>query len=260
MKGQGITIATLFTALTMIGMAPAPALANPDTVETGRLLAILLESGRVVIGANQSLINDPAKGDKGFTPDVFETQLIEEFKVRSGVDLANLQTAKVPEMAKKLLPELVAASKQTVDKNQPVINWNFRSDILNTQGVGFKGFTPAHFGTQVAAEFSAKTGVYLKQTTTDQLLRNPNNKADDFEMAVLKKFGDASYPRQGEKIISETVEGGKALRVMLPLFYGKACLSCHGEPKGQMDISGYKKEGAKEGDLGGAISVKLPLK
>ncbi len=251
MKGQGITIATLFTALTMIGMAPAPALANPDTVETGRLLAILLESGRVVIGANQSLINDPAKGDKGFTPDVFETQLIEEFKVRSGVDLANLPTAKVPEMAKKLLPELVAASKRTVAKNQPVIN---------KQGVGFKGFTPAHFGTQAAIEFSAKTGVYLKQTTTDQFLRNPNNKADDFETAVLKKFGDASYPRQGEKIISETVEGGKALRVMLPLFYGKACLSCHGEPKGQTDISGYKKEGAKEGDLGGAISVKLPLK
>jgi hypothetical protein len=37
-------------------------------------------------------------------------------------------------------------------------------------------------------------------------------------------------------------------------------LSCHGEPKGQPDVSGYKKEGAKEGDLGGAISVKVPLK
>ena len=30
-----------------------------------------------------------------------------------------------------------------------------------------------------------------------------------------------------------------------------------GEPKGEKDISGYMKEGAKEGDLGGAISVKL---
>jgi len=27
-----------------------------------------------------------------------------------------------------------------------------------------------------------------------------------------------------------------------------------------MDVSGYKKEGVKEGDLGGAISVKLPVK
>ena len=85
-------------------------------------------------------------------------------------------------------------------------------------------------------------------------------KADGFEAGVLQKFADPGYPRQGEKIISEAAEGGKILRVMLPLYYGKGCLACHGEPKGEKDISGYKKEGAKEGDLGGAISVKLPLK
>jgi hypothetical protein len=45
---------------------------------------------------------------------------------------------------------------------------------------------------------------------------------------------------------------------VLPLFYTKACLSCHGKPKGELDISGYEKEGFKEGDLGGAISVILP--
>jgi hypothetical protein len=50
---------------------------------------------------------------------------------------------------------------------------------------------------------------------------------------------------------------GKSVRILLPLFYDKACLICHGEPKGQRDISGYPKEGAKEGDLGGAISVKI---
>src|SRR6266571_597660 len=85
------------------------------------------------------------------------------------------------------------------------------------------------------------------------------NKADEFEAGVLKKFADPSYPRQGEKIISEQVDGGQT-RVMLPLFYGKGCLNCHGEPKGEKDISGYMKEGAKEGDLGGAISVKLAQK
>jgi hypothetical protein len=77
---------------------------------------------------------------------------------------------------------------------------------------------------------------------------------------VLKKFAEASYPRQGEKTISAVASDGKSMRLLLPLFYGKACLSCHGEPKRQPDISGYKKEGAKEGDLGGAISVKVPLK
>lgn len=234
-----------------LGLTPAPAQANPDLVETGRLLAILLDAGRGTVGANQPLINDASKGDKGFTSEVFEKQLIEKFKARSGVDLVNLKAAGVPETAKGLLPELVAASKKTVADNQANIN---------RPGVAYKGFTPAHFGTQAAAEFSAKTGIYLKQTTQDSLLRNPKNKADDFEAGILKKFSDASYPRQGDKILNETVDGGKAVRVLLPLYYGKGCLGCHGEPKGETDVSGYKKEGAKEGDLGGAVSVKLPVK
>lgn len=226
-------------------IAPAMAFAGDDVVETGRLLAILLDSGRGVLAANQPLINDASKGDKGFTPDVFAQQLTEKFTGRAGVDLGNLSG--VPDLAKKLLPELVAASKQAVANNQAAIN---------KPGVGYKGFTPAHFGTQTAAAFSAKTGIYMKQTTTDGLLRNSNNKADDFEAGMMKKLGDPGYPRQGDKIMSEVVGG--SVRVILPLFYGKGCLGCHGGPKGETDVSGYKKEGAKEGDLGGAVSVKLP--
>ncbi|MBA5870799.1 MAG: DUF3365 domain-containing protein [Nitrospira sp. CR2.1] len=233
------------------GLAPIAAWANPDLVETGRLLAVLLDAGRGTVAANQSVINDAGKGDKGFTPEVFEKELIEKFKGRAGVDLGNVKAAAVPATAKSLLPELVAASKKTVAANQAHIN---------QKGVAYKGFTPAHFGTQAAAEFSSKTGIYLKQTTQDGLLRNPKNKADEFEAGLLKKLSDASYPRQGDKAMSETVDGGKAVRVLLPLYYGKGCLGCHGAPKGETDVSGYKKEGANEGDLGGAISVKLPVK
>jgi general secretion pathway protein A len=250
-----LRVPIIFLFWVIVGLVSAPSVAiaatEQDAAETGRLMAILLDSGRVTVGANQALINDATKGDKGFRPEVFEKQLIEKFKERSGVDLANLKSANVPEMAKKLLPQLVEASKQTVADNQSTIN---------KQGVGFKGFIPATFGTQAATKFSAKAGIYLKQTTHDGLLRNPANKADGFEAGVLQKFADPAYPRQGEKIVSESADGGKTLRVMLPLFYGKGCLTCHGEPKGEKDISGYKKEGAKEGDLGGAISVKLPLK
>src|SRR5215472_4830714 len=55
--------------------------------ESGRLLAVLLDSGRVAIGRNQELINDPDKGDKGFTPEVFAQQMIALFKERTGHDL-----------------------------------------------------------------------------------------------------------------------------------------------------------------------------
>ena len=64
--------------------------------ETGRLLAILLDSGRVAIGRNQSLLNDPSKGDKGFTPEVFASQAMAVFKERTGHDLADLAHANVP--------------------------------------------------------------------------------------------------------------------------------------------------------------------
>jgi general secretion pathway protein A len=200
----------------------------------------------VTVGANQPLINDPDKGDKGFTPAAFEKQVIAKFKDRAKVDLENLKNEKVPDLAKKLLPQLVEASKGVVADYQPVIN---------RPGVGFKGFIPATFGTQAAAKFRAKTGVYLKQTQNPP--RNPKNQPDEFELKILSKFADPAYPRQGEKILSENVDGGKATRVMLPLFMLKGCLPCHGEPKGEKDISGYMKEGAKEGDLAGAISVKI---
>jgi general secretion pathway protein A len=249
MKRTGILSASLFAISISVGWSPEAVLAADDPVETGRLLAVLHDSGRVTVGANQSLINDPDKGDKGFTPDVFEKQVTEKFKDRAKVDLANLKNEKVPDLAKKLLPLLVDSMKQTVADYQPVIN---------RPGVGFKGFIPATFGTQAAAKFRAKSGVYLKQTQNPP--RNPKNTPDEFELKVLAKFADPSYPRQGEKIISETVDGGKAVRVMLPLFMLKGCLGCHGEPKGEKDISGYMKEGAKEGDLAGAISVKVPLK
>ena len=244
-RGLLQSLSVIFISL----LGPLSVYAGDDAVETGRLLAILLDAGRGAVAANQPLINDASKGDKGCTPDVFAQQLTEKFKGRTGVDLSSLKGSGVPESAQKLLPELVAAAKKTVADNQATIN---------KPGVGYKGFTPAHFGTQTAAGFTAKTSIYMKQTTTDGLLRNPKNKADDFEAGMMKKLGDPSYPRQGDKIASETVGGD--VRVMLPLFYGKGCMGCHGGPKGDTDVSGYKKEGANEGDLGGAVSVKLPAK
>jgi hypothetical protein len=50
------------------------AVGRAEAEETARLLAKLLRAGRLVIDQNQTLIDDPHKGDKGFTPDVFEQQ------------------------------------------------------------------------------------------------------------------------------------------------------------------------------------------
>ncbi|MDO8356440.1 MAG: DUF3365 domain-containing protein [Nitrospirota bacterium] len=238
--------------MAMLCAAITPAVAeNESTVrETGRLLALLLDVGRVVIGHNQLLLNDPTKGNKGFTSEVFAQQTLAAFKDRTGHDLANLSAATVPEMAKPLLARLLEESKKTVASYQTVINM---------PGIKYKGLIPATFGTETGTRFQSWSGVYMKQTAPDSLVRNPKNKPDAFESAEMKKMNEPSFPREGEQVVSAMAEDGKAVRVLLPLFYGKDCLICHGTPKGERDVTGYPREGAQEGDLGGAISVKLPM-
>ena len=247
-----VALVVSVACMAMLGAAIAPAVAeNESTVrETGRLLAVLLDVGRVVIGHNQLLLNDPTKGNKGFTPEVFAQQTIAAFKDRTGHDLANLSSATVPEMAKPLLARLLEESKKTVASYQTVINM---------PGIKYKGLIPATFGTETGARFQSWSGAYMKQTAPDSLVRNPKDNPDAFESAEMKKMSAPSFPREGEQVVSAMDEDGKAVRVLLPLFYGKDCLICHGTPKGERDVTGYPREGAEAGDLGGAISVKLPM-
>ena len=238
--------------MAMFCVALTPAVAeNESTVrETGRLLAVLLDVGRIVIGHQQILLNDSTKGDKGFTSEVFAKQTIAAFKERTGHDLSNLSASTVPEMAKPLLARLLEESQKTVASYQTVINM---------PGIKYKGLIPATFGTETGARFQSWSGVYMKQTAPDGLVRNPKNKPDAFESAEMKKMGEPSFPRGGEQVVSAMAEDGKTVRVLLPLFYGKDCLICHGTPKGERDVTGYPREGAQEGDLGGVISVRLPI-
>ena len=236
-------------AAVLVWCGGAAAVDRPEAEETARLLAKLLESGRMVIERNQAVIDDPHKGDKGFTPDTFEQQLVLEFKSRTGVDLANLAklppSPALPPLAKELLPALVAASKDVVRDAQVVIN---------QRGIGYKNFIPATYGSQASARFSKSSHVRLKQTNLQP--RNPKNEPDEYEASVLKWL--SGRPR-AEAYVSELTEEGRTLRVVMPIYYAKECLSCHGEPKGELDISGYPKEGAQEGDLAGAITVTAPL-
>jgi hypothetical protein len=218
--------------------------------ETSRLLAILFDSGRVVVGMNQELINDVSKGDKGFTPDVFETQLRAVFEQRTGISLSD-SNGKIPAIARPLLDRLVDESKRTIAGYQTPIN---------IPGIRYKGLIPATFGTETAARFSTWSGIYLRQIAPERFLRNKKNQPDKYEADVLKALAEQASTSGESRPNWDVTDSGKTLRFVLPLYYSKACLDCHGEPKGVRDISGYPREGGKEGELGGAISVKLPIK
>lgn len=214
---------------------------------TARLLAILLDSGRNVINENQTLFDEQGETGKSFTPEVFERQLLDIFRNRSGTDLRDLESARIPVGAKKLLKELVLVSKQVVAEAQPG---------FNRPGSGFKGFIPAIFGARVATRFTERTYVRLKQTALAP--RNLRNAPDAAERTALEAFADPSYPR--EKVISEVTAKGGALRLMFPLYTTRKCLDCHGEPKGEPDQTGYPREGLRLGQNAGAISVVIPIR
>lgn len=218
--------------------------------DTSRLLAILFDSGRLVVGMNQDLINDESKGDKGFTSAVFEKQVLTVFQQRTGINLSN-SSEKIPALARPLLDRLLEESKKTIDSYQTPIN---------IPGIRYKGLIPATFGTETAKRFQTWSGIYLRQIAPEKFLRNAKNKPDTYEAAVLQALAEQTSTSTESSPKWEVTDGGQTLRLMLPLYYSKACLECHGEPKGQRDISGYPREGGKEGELGGAISVKLPLK
>lgn len=219
-----------------------------DARETARLLAVLLDCGRVVVGRAQSAINNPRLEDKGFSASVFEARLKKEFLARTGHDLSNLVSSPLPDRAKPLLLKLSLLMKKEVQQVQPDIN---------KKGIGFKGFIPATFATRVAQHFSDDTGLKVRQIGPPGIApRNPDNKPSDDEEQTLMAI-QKNHPRAGDHIMEQPLPDG--IQVLLPLFYNKQCLACHGKPKGEIDISGYEKEGFKEGDLGGAISVILPI-
>lgn len=240
-----ITSLMLCAAMCATAMGlPSPVHAG-DESETAELLISLLKVGRAVVSDHQALINDPSKGNKGFTDEFVAHEVIDKFRAKTRVDLSRPNG--VPQSG--ILLALLEAEREVVLDAQPVIN---------KQGVAFKGFIPAVFGRKAGEKFYKKTGIRLKLTGTDY--RFPGNKPDDFESEVLRMFADSRHPK-GQQYAKATMVGGKpVMRVMDPEYAGPTCLTCHGGPKGERDITGTKKEGWKEGDLAGAISVIVPMR
>jgi general secretion pathway protein A len=211
-----------------------------DIETTARLLAVLLDSGRAVINENQERFS--GKGAKGLPPALFEQQVTDVFRSRSGLDLHELGESRLPDQAKRLLPLFLSTSKDVVARFQ-------------TGDAGTAGLIPAVFGSLVAGRFSELTGVRLKQTSLSP--RNPANSPDAFEKAMLELFADPSHPR--EQPVSEIKAKGGSLRLMYPLYTTRQCLACHGGPKGEPDKTGYPREGLELGQNAGAISIVIPL-
>lgn len=223
--------------------------ANPDEEEAlGERLAILLRAVRSVVSEHQDLINDPSIGDKGIDGDSVVAETIAIYTERMGEPPITGDTA---EGERRLAEALIASIWEVVNENE---------DQIDTPGLGFKGFIPAVFGRLVGERFAEKVGTEarLKVTAPVEIVRNRKARPDEWEHEVIvTRFSRPDWEK-GEAY-TETVEidGRPAFRMLIPEYYSESCLTCHGKPAGEMDVTGYPKEGGSEGDLAGAISIIL---
>ena len=210
-------------------------------------LATLLRSSRKIVSDNQSLINEQ-RANKKFTGQkviagaktVYAKALGEPFP---RIDSSTLEG--------KLLKAELDAIQEVMDGAQ---------ELINNPDMGFKGFLPAVYAKKVAQTFNKKVGkiAYLKLTAPKIWVRNRSNRPDKWESGVIENKFKAPGWKKGKIFIQTTkLKGKQARRLIIPEYYGPSCLVCHGEPKGERDITGGKKEGGKLGDLGGAISTAI---
>ena len=211
-------------------------------------LAEMLRDARTIISNNQDLINNPELGDKHLSGQAVLDQAVKSYQKATGVDP---KTIDPNSRQGRLLRAMMAAIVAVTDDNQATIN---------QKGTAFKGFIPAVFVRLVSEDFNqmAKGEAEVKVTAPPELVRNRKARPDAWEADVMKtKLLSAEWPKgQSYSAVVDT-SGRPAFRVAVPEYYAASCLTCHGSPKGEMDLTGYPKEGGKTGDLGAVISITL---
>jgi hypothetical protein len=240
---------TIFAVyLAFVPCAMASAAPAEDDVTITQSLAEMLRDARTVISDQQDSINNPQLGDKHLTGDIVLEQAIAKYQKDTGVDPRKLDPGS---RQGRLLRAMMAAIVEVVDDNQATIN---------EKGTGFKGFIPAVFARLVAESFDhlAKGEAEVKVTAPLELVRNRKARPDPWETQVIeKRLLDPAWPKGQPFSAQVETKGRPAFRVMAPEYYVESCLACHGTPKGEMDITGYPKEGGKLNDLGAVISITL---
>jgi uncharacterized protein DUF3365 len=233
-------------ATVLLAAAPGPPLT--EETEIAKNLAAMLRAGRTVISQNQDRINDPNIGDKGLDGKTILRQATKLYQENTGVDPLSIDS-------KSRLGKLIRAQMDSIVE---VIDAH--QQTINRPGVGFKGFIPAVFARLVNEAFARRAGsnAEIKVTVPPQLIRNRKVQPDEWETEVIRdKLLSVGWPKDQPYAAGTLRNGRPAYRTVVPEYYGRSCLACHGSPKGEIDITGYPKEGAKEGDLGGVISITL---
>ncbi|WP_108660699.1 Tll0287-like domain-containing protein [Acuticoccus kandeliae] len=243
-----ILTAFSITLVFVVGLALPVAADREDDIVTGKRLATLLRAGRNVVSSHQDLINNPEVGEKNLDSARVIDETLATYEELAGEPAF---AAEVDGLERTLMQAELASIAAVIAEHEAEIDM---------AGVGFKGFIPAVFARLVNEHFAELVGdtALIKVTAPIDLVRNRRARPDDWERNIIEtKFLAPDWPT-GEAFVEETeYKGRPAFRMLLPEYYSASCLVCHGTPAGEVDVTGYPKEGRSEGDLGGAISITL---
>lgn len=139
--------------------------------------------------------------------------------------------------------------------------WEFMDNqqkVINTSSDGdydFKGLHCSIVGKSVGAIFSYNSDYTIRYTNFEP--RSYQDHPDSFETEALTAFNE--YSAVTEYYGVAEYRGEDRFRYLQALEVDAGCLECHGEPVGEIDITGHPKEGWTLDSVGGAISIVIPL-
>ncbi len=150
----------------------------------------------------------------------------------------------------RVLEQSVQATWDFIDYEQDNINYDADGSY------NFKGLYCSLVGKSVGKLFTLSTDsrYVLRYTRLDP--RNALDEPDDFERAALESFYDTGASEYYGLAKSES--GVEEFRYVGAIYLKDSCLTCHGGPAGELDVTGFVKEGLEAGDIGGAVSIVIP--
>ena len=134
--------------------------------------------------------------------------------------------------------------------------YNINTDRDGTYN--FKGIYCSLVGKSVAKLFTKETN---NEYTMRYVRFDPRNVADtpdDYESAALQSFYDGNNTDESYGIVTNS-DGKREFRYVAAIRLSPTCLTCHGQPAGELDVTGTPKEGLSENDIGGAVSITMPV-
>lgn len=137
-----------------------------------------------------------------------------------------------------------------IDQVQNAINYD-------SNGVfDFKGVYCSVAGKDIAQKFTRQSEGYVIRYARDNP-RSYTDQPNEFEAEAIELFESTG---KTEHYRMEGSDDSSYFLYASRIDITNNCLACHGEPVGEIDLTGFRKEGMIIGDLAGIASISIPMK